>query len=99
MANATFLFDDIVGVFERQVERKQQLDELAVLLKMECGIAVYFCRIIGARWSFVAGDRSLDIPEQRIKLNENWGLMTSKIMCSKLQWQKVLDILRDKLKA
>lgn len=97
MANAMYLFDELHAVFEKHNEQKAQFNALAAILNRECGIQVYFCEIIGVRWSYVAGDRTLDIPEYRIKINERYGLMAGEILCSESQWQQILKALCEKL--
>lgn len=96
MENETFLSDSVVAIFEKYTDRKQQLHALASFLKKNYDIRVYFCEIIGSRWSFVAGDNTLDIPEHRIKINKNYGMMTGEILCSSNQWIKIVELLCEK---
>jgi hypothetical protein len=76
---------------------KKQLDEIAIELESKYGIKVYFCEIIGNRWSFFAGDKTLDIPEHRIPLNDSFGIMTGEISCRQEEWEKILEDIKANL--
>ena len=65
----------------KNISMEKQLDEIAIDLESKYGIKVFFCKIIGNRWSFFAGDKDLDIPEHRISLNDNYGMMAGEIAC------------------
>jgi hypothetical protein len=71
-----------------------QLNEIAGELNSKYGIKVFFCEIFGSRWSFMAGDKTLDIPEHRIKLNDDYGMMTSEISCSEEEWQEIINRIK-----
>ena len=65
---------------------KDRLNEIAREVKSVYGIKVFFCEITGNRWSFFAGDKNLDIPEHRIFLNDNYGMMAGEISCKDEEW-------------
>lgn len=93
MENAIFTSNDILEISNQFSNINERLNAIADRLKVTTGISLYFCEIIGARWSFCAGDISLDIPEHRIKIADNYGIMTGEINISKNQWTNILDLL------
>lgn len=71
-----------------------QLNEIAGELNSEYGIKVFFCEIFGSRWSFLTGDKTLDVPEHRIKLNDDYGMMTGEISCSEEEWLRIIERIK-----
>jgi len=81
------------------ISLKDQLNEIAENLKAKYGVKVFFCEIIGKRWSFYAGDMTLDIPDHRFSLTSGLGMMTGKISCKEEEWKKVIKSIKMKLPA
>jgi hypothetical protein len=84
-------------IFEQHLTQKEQLNEFARQLNFKYGIQLYFCEIIGKRWSFFAGDKTLDIPHQQIILNNHFGIMTAEIPVLEAEWKLILDFIKEKL--
>ncbi|MDD2636418.1 MAG: hypothetical protein PHW82_13080 [Bacteroidales bacterium] len=98
MENAIFTSKDISEISKQFSNISDRLNAIADRLKTTTGISVYFCEIIGARWSFCAGNIELDIPEHRIKISDKYGIMTGEIGVSENQWTIILNLLKEFLK-
>lgn len=94
MENATFTYKDIIEISNQFSNINERLNAVADKVKATTGISISFCKIIGSRWSFCAGDISLDIPEHRIKISYNYGVITSEICITGNEWRKILDVLK-----
>ena len=75
MANVTFISDKISRIAAEQIEIPDKLNAVAALLENEYGLRVNFCRIFGKRWSYVAGDRQMEFALNRIRLNQQYGII------------------------
>jgi len=95
MEKETFLSDQIYQIFETTGTLKSRLDELAQKLKKVLGVQVYFCEIIGNRWSFFAGDMTLDIPQHRLWLNKKFGMMAGEIRCPEQEWTEAVEQVKN----
>ncbi|MDD2387248.1 MAG: hypothetical protein PHP52_10755 [Bacteroidales bacterium] len=98
MENAIFTSKDILEISNQFSNINERLNAIADRLKETTGISLYFCEIIGSRWSFCAGDMTLDIPEHRIKISEKYGIMTGEISMPENQWTKILNSLKEFVK-
>jgi hypothetical protein len=95
MENAIFTSKDILEISNQISNINECLNSIADRVKATTGISIYFCEIIGSRWSFCAGDITLDIPEHRIEISEKYGIMTGEIHVSENEWTKILDLLKE----
>ena len=50
-----------------------KLELLVDYFLAEYDVELYFCELIGNRWSFVAGDSLSYLPQRREKINEKLG--------------------------
>lgn len=98
MENATFSSKDILEISHQFSTINERLNAIAERVKKGTGTSIYFCKIIGSRWSFCAGDISLDIPEHRIKISDSYGVMTDEIRISENEWRIILDLLKKFIK-
>lgn len=73
---------------------KDRLNEIAREVESGYGTKVFFCEIIGNRWSFFAGDITLDIPEHRIMLSNDYGMMAGEISCSDKEWEQIINRIK-----
>lgn len=95
MENATFSSKDILEISHQFSTIYERLNAIAQRVKAKTGTSIYFCKIIGSRWSFCAGDITLDVPEQRIVISDHYGLMAGEIFISENEWKKILDLLKE----
>lgn len=95
MENEIFTSKDIHEISCKYYDFNDCLNAVADKLKAITGINMYFCEILGARWSFCAGDIKLDIPQHKIKISDNYGIMTGEICIPENQWVKILNVLRN----
>ena len=94
MENETFSSKNLEEILTKFPNKKECLNAVSGRIKETTGTSIYFCKIIGSRWSFYAGDITLDIPEHRFKISDNYGIMTGKIGIPDSQWTKTLDLLK-----
>ncbi len=60
-------------------------------------VEVCFCEIIGKRWSFIAGDANSHLPQRRIQMTENLGLIIDDSNLSESQIDKLVDVIESAL--
>lgn len=60
-------------------------------------VEVYFCEIIGKRWSFIAGKANSYLPQRRIQMTENLGLVIDDSNLSEPQINKLIDVIESAL--
>ena len=60
-------------------------------------IELYFCEIMGNRWSFIAGDSQSYLPQKRVVINENLGIILDDSSVSKKDIENILKIIRKEL--
>jgi len=69
---------------------KEKLDDIAIWIYQNYKIKLYFCKILGKRWSFYAGLNNLIVPEERIKITDKWGIFVDKINVEEDTWDEIL---------
>lgn len=95
MENVTFSYKDISEITSKSSDINEQFNAIAERIKIATSTDIYFCEIIGSRWSYCAGAKNLDVPEHRIQLTEKYGIMTGDISISENEWKNILKILKD----
>lgn len=95
MENVTFSYKDISEITSKFSDINEQFNAIAEKIKITTNTDIYFCEIIGARWSYCAGAKNLDVPEHRILLTEKYGIMTGEILVSEDKWENILKILKE----
>lgn len=66
-------------IFKQSKSREAILGEIATFLENEYGIKAYFCKIAGKRWAFLNGNKNVDIPRHRIRLDNDTGLIVESL--------------------
>jgi len=94
MVNGTFTFKNAHNRSGQYSNPQKWFNEIAEELKSKWGVQTYFCEIFGNRWSFFAGDQTLDIPLHRIRLNEHYGMITGEIPCPVYVWQETVEQIK-----
>lgn len=54
----------------------EKLTQIAEVLSGVLNARIYFCEIIGKRWSYVAGSGDITDRQFRWKINDSWGLIS-----------------------
>ena len=90
-----FIFRRRLNIADMDIKGK--LNEIAAELRSKFGIQVCFCEILGNRWSFFAGDLTLDIPCDKILLNNKYGMITGEITIPEEEWLQEIDNIKKKI--
>jgi hypothetical protein len=75
----------------------EKLEEIVIQFKQKYDIDFYFCEIIGARWSFVAGDAHSYLPQKRVVINDTLGMLIDDSVVGEKDLENIIDIIRVKI--
>ncbi len=76
------------------------IDKLNIIVKHlqeNYEVEVYFCEIIGRRWSFIAGDANSYLPQRRIELTKNLGIVVDDSDLSEEQVSGLVEVVKSAL--
>ncbi|MCG8572925.1 MAG: hypothetical protein MJB14_22560 [Spirochaetes bacterium] len=77
---------------------KQKLNQIAILMRKQYQVKIDFCQIFGNRWSHFAGLTETIIPENRIHINEQFGMIIENDVFTQAQWLELIELLVQYLK-
>lgn len=83
-------FEEIVAI----KNINERLEKVAFLFEKKEGIKLNFCRIYGKRWSFIAGDPRMVIPELKIVINENYGVIVENNTLEQKTWDALIKCFK-----
>ena len=63
------------SVMSLSKEKIQVLETLVKKFKEVYNFELYFCEILGNRWSFIAGDSLSYLPQTRVEITKNLGMI------------------------
>jgi len=72
---------------------KTKLEMISEVLESFLNIGICFCEIKGKRWSYVIGSGEAICGNNRMKLTDNWGIVTEKILGLNDDFQSCLNIV------
>lgn len=70
------------------------LNELTKHFKNIYDAELFFCEILGQRWSFVAGESQSYMAQDRIKINNNLGMMIDNANLSENDMKEIIEKVR-----
>jgi len=73
---------------------KTKLARISEGLRSFLKVGICFCEIKGKRWSYVAGSGAAICGNNRIRLTDNWGIVTERNLSLNENFQAYLGILR-----
>ena len=96
--SAISIYNSLKKVIKATLPFPESLQKIADLLYTETGLKVEFCKIIGKRWSHVAGHPDFLGFGERFILNENLGILVEdQSMIPQDEWNQILKLLKMKL--
>lgn len=75
MEKGIFTFNEIEDIAKKATRLEQKFELVAGFLLSEYDCKVYFCNIIGKRWSYFAGKNYVIWLPLRIELIRNFGII------------------------
>ena len=75
----------------------EKLAKIAADLNDSYGFKIYFCEIIGKRWSFVAGSGDIVNGTHRFKITENCGIISDRELPQDDDTQLIYNMIRGML--
>ncbi len=78
------------------------IDKLNIIvnhLQKNYEVEVYFCEIIGKRWSFIAGVANSYLPQRRIEITKNLGIVIDDGDLSEEQVSGLVAVVKSTLSA
>jgi len=97
-----FEMNKINGIFEQirniylndEMQLNTKLTKIAKELSMYFDTEIYFCEIKGKRWSFVAGNSETVYGSWRLKLNDRWGIISTRELAKESDIHLINDMTR-----
>lgn len=75
MENGTSIYKTLNQLLANEKNYTSKLEKLSQWIYRRYRIKNAFCEIYGNRWSHVCGDKSLLLPQQKIRLGNNLGIL------------------------
>lgn len=94
MVKETYIYKELAKIFAANCTRKEKLDKVAVWTQAEYGIDLCFCKLLGKRWSFYAGSEELLVPQERVEINDAWGIFAENINENRGIWDEIVSALQ-----
>lgn len=95
MANETFISKNLEQYLQnKELTLKEKLTKTANLLQQDWNMKINFCKLFKKRWSFFAGTDELIIPEKKIIINQDYGIIVENNTLTDQQWEEVIQLLR-----
>jgi len=83
---------------ENQADEEKTFDRIYQILARTFGIKLYFCKIQGKRWAYLAGNDDMITPEKQLQLSKRHGILYNTPSSNKEDWAEILDFLKEQLK-
>lgn len=91
------LFNKINQILKSNEDNEEKtFSALYKVLSETFGNKLYFCKIHGKRWAFLAGDDQMITPEQQTQLTNQYGILYDNPSDTKA-WDEVLNYLKQQL--
>lgn len=74
-----------------------KLEDLVQVFQKEYNVELYFCELLGNRWSFVAGDAQSYLPQRRERITENLGVIVDDSGISEEVVEKIIKLTQKEL--
>lgn len=72
----------------------ERLDIVSSLFEEKERIKLNFCRIYGKRWSYIAGSEKLIVPEKKLSINNDYGLIIENNTLDDRTWDALIKCFR-----
>ena len=73
----------------------ERLREISRILSEDFHIEVYFCKIYGKRWSYVAGNKSIILLKSRYRLNDDFGICSDKLVSDNIMYPGLIEVIKE----
>ncbi|MCF8337768.1 MAG: hypothetical protein K9I74_07255 [Bacteroidales bacterium] len=83
---------EIDHILHSEEKEETKFNALYQYLTNTFGNKMYFCRIQGKRWAFLAGNDRMITPEQQVQLSAKYGILYDE-PADKAQWSEMLQHL------
>ena len=97
MANETYIFSLCRGILESGLPIEQRIRELSAVLERENRMRLIVCRIFGKRWSHFAGSEGEVVPERRVSLDANWGIVIEVLDADEVEIAQTIEAIKKEL--
>lgn len=93
MVKETYIYNELEKLLAPECDRKEKLNKVASWIERKYGIKLCFCELLGKRWSYYAGSERFLVPQERVKINNNWGVLAENIE-DKDKWERIVSALQ-----
>ncbi len=94
MEKETFIYNALKNICGSDKSQKQKLHDVAEWVYRNRGVKLYFCEILGSRWSFFSGFDGMIVPEERIKITDTFGILVEKSSADCHNWDEILSAVK-----
>ncbi len=84
----------LAAVIDPDWDLNQKLKKIAQWLDATHNIELYFCQILGKRWSFIAGRSDLYAPQRKVCLTDQYGMVLEDKQLSEKQLEQLTKAVR-----
>lgn len=93
MANEICIFKKIEAILNSDSNLKNKLNTISEILLVDYGAKTNFCEIYTTRWSFFAGIDDVVVPEKRIRINDNFGIIAEGLDMDDAEIREIVELL------
>jgi len=86
--------EQLTALIDPDWDLDQQLNKIAQWLYKTHNTELYFCQILGKRWSFIAGRSELYIPQRKIRLTDQYGMVLGETPLNENQLKHLIQAIR-----
>jgi len=87
----------IRDINSREIPLKDRLQLIALELKDYLNADIYFCEIIGKRWSYVVGSGDILDEIHQLKISDKWGIMSDKNLALNKDMDIIINLIKEAL--
>lgn len=86
-------YNRLKEIYHNGKDAKERLKEIAEFIDHRYGVKIYFCKLLGRRWSYYAGIDGVMVPEENIKITDDLGICVEKGDIDQQDWIDILDAI------
>lgn len=97
MEKETYIYNHLSDFVAEARNEKEKMEQIAQWVYIEFQVNIYFCEIMGKRWSFVAGRNNILSVHHRHQVNSTIGLIAEENDIVSDSWEILLKVIRQLL--
>lgn len=94
MEKETYIYNHLKDFISGTDSRKDAFEKIAQWVYIEFQVNIFFCDIMGKRWSFIAGRQNVLSAPNRIPINEQLGIIAEDNTIKQDTWDALTRSIR-----